>query len=219
VLKIVAIPNEEAPLIDGDLSDPAWVKAQIATVLTTQGGDFGGTHESRVEIRALHDDQFAYFAFTWEDPTRSLKHMPLLKNRDSWQVVATDPANEDIYNEDKFAVLLSPSVFPLIGAAIHLAKVPLPESLAAAVDVVSITPWMALFSMSGYGVLLIKAREAMSIIAISVDRETDRARMKLHTQAVSLSTPVPRVMRQTTQAGLPWARRFIPCVCRAMLPL
>lgn len=126
VLEIVGISKEEAPLIDGDLSDPAWVKAHLATVLTTQGGDFGGTHESRVEIRALHDDEFAYFAFTWEDPTRSLKHMPLLKNRDGWQVVATDPANEDVYNEDKFAVLLSPSVFPVIGAAIHLAKVPLP---------------------------------------------------------------------------------------------
>jgi Ethylbenzene dehydrogenase/Prokaryotic cytochrome b561 len=125
VLKIVAISKEEAPLIDGDLSDPAWVKAQLATVLTTQGGDFGGTHESRVEIRALHDGEFAYFAFTWEDPTRSLKHMPLLKNSDGWQVVATDPANEDVYNEDKFAVLVSPSVFPLIGAAIHLAKAPL----------------------------------------------------------------------------------------------
>jgi hypothetical protein len=125
VLKIAAIPREQAPRIDGDLSDPAWMKAQLATVLTTQGGDFGGTHESRVEIRAVHDGEFAYFAFTWEDPTRSLKHQPLVKRRDGWQVVATDPVNEDVYNEDKFAVLLSPPALPVVGAAIHLGKVPL----------------------------------------------------------------------------------------------
>src|SRR5262249_53534004 len=34
VLKIAAIPREQAPRIDGDLSDPAWMKAQLATVLT-----------------------------------------------------------------------------------------------------------------------------------------------------------------------------------------
>ena len=55
VLTIAAITKQEAPLIDGDLSDPVWAKAAIASVVTTQGGDFGGRHQSRVEIRALHD--------------------------------------------------------------------------------------------------------------------------------------------------------------------
>jgi hypothetical protein len=128
VLTIGAITKEEAPAIDGDLSDAVWVKAEVASVMTTQGGDFGGTHQSRVEIRALHDEEFAYFAFTWEDPTRSLKNMPLVKRADGWHVASTrtDLADENVYNEDKFAVLLSPSVFPLIGAAIHLANAPLP---------------------------------------------------------------------------------------------
>ena len=63
----------------------------------------------------------------WEDPTRSLKHHPLVKDRDGWHVAATraDLADENVYNEDKFAVLLSPSVFPLIGAAIHPSHFPL----------------------------------------------------------------------------------------------
>jgi Ethylbenzene dehydrogenase/Prokaryotic cytochrome b561 len=128
VLTVAAITKQEAPFIDGDLSDPVWAKAVIASIVTTQGGDFGGTHQSRVEIRALHDGEFAYFAFTWEDPTRSLKHMPLVKDQAGWHVASTrsDRADESVYNEDKFAVLLSPSVLPLIGAAIHLAKVPLP---------------------------------------------------------------------------------------------
>ena len=85
------------------------------------------------EIRALHDGEFAYFAFSWDDPTRSLKHHPLVKTKAGWRVAARHPdlADEDIYHEDKFAVLLSPSVFPLIGAAIHLSRRPLsgrPES-------------------------------------------------------------------------------------------
>jgi hypothetical protein len=99
----------------------------MSTVMTTQGGDFGGTHQSRVEIRALYDGEFAYFAFTWDDPTRSLKHLPLVKDKDGWHVVASqsDLADESVYHEDKFAVLLSPPGLPLIGAAIHLSNIPL----------------------------------------------------------------------------------------------
>jgi hypothetical protein len=95
--------------------------------MTTQGGDFGGTHESRVEIRAVHDQEFVYFAFVWDDPTRSLKHHPLVKRQDGWHVAASraDLGDESVYNEDKFAVLLSAAVFPLIGGAIHLARYPL----------------------------------------------------------------------------------------------
>jgi hypothetical protein len=127
VLTIVAIKKSEAPMIDGDLSDAIWSKARLASVMTTQGGDFGGMHQSLVEIRALHDGEFAYFAFTWDDPTRSLKHQPLVKTRDGWRVASTrtDLADEEVYHEDKFAVLVSPSTFPLIGAAIHLARKPL----------------------------------------------------------------------------------------------
>lgn len=133
VLGIRAIPVDEAPTIDGDLSDPVWAKAATVSVLTTQGGDFGGSHQSRVEIRALHDDEFAYFAFVWEDPTRSLKHLPLVKDGEGWRVASTreDFADESVYNEDKFAVLLSPPGLPLIGAAIHLSSAPVAGRPAA----------------------------------------------------------------------------------------
>ena len=117
----------QAPTLDGDLSDPIWTKAKPAHVLTTQGGDFGGAHQSLVEVRALHDDQNAYFAFVWEDPTRSLKHLPLVKRDGQWFIGAsrTDLGDEAKYHEDKFAVLLARPGLPLIGAAIHLARQPL----------------------------------------------------------------------------------------------
>ena len=88
-LRVVEIPQSQAPQLDGDLSDPAWTRAHPVTILTTQGGDFGGTHQSLVEIRALHDGEFAYFSFVWEDPTRSLKHLPLVKRSGQWRVAAT----------------------------------------------------------------------------------------------------------------------------------
>ena len=129
VLRVVEIDAAQAPLLNGDLSDPAWNKAQPVFVTTTQGGDFGGERQSRVEIRALHDGQYAYFAFVWEDPTRSLKHLPLVKRGGQWYIGAsrTDLADEKKYHEDKFAVLLARPGFPLIGAAIHLARRPLPN--------------------------------------------------------------------------------------------
>jgi hypothetical protein len=128
-LQVVEIGSSEMPTLDGDLSDPAWTKAKPAFVLTTQGGDFGGNHQSMVEIRALHDDQYAYFAFVWEDPTRSLKHHPLIKRDGRWHVAASraDLVDEAKYHEDKFAVLLTHPGLPLIGAAIHLARQPLTD--------------------------------------------------------------------------------------------
>lgn len=129
VLRVVEIDNSSAPRLDGDLSDPAWARAKPAEVLTTQGGDFGGSFQSRVEVRALHDTDFVYFSFVWDDPTRSLIHLPLVKRDGAWRVAASrgDLADESRFNEDKFAVLLTPAGLPLIGAAIHLARAPLPD--------------------------------------------------------------------------------------------
>ena len=124
-LTVVEIPKALAPTLDGDLSDPAWRRAQPATVTTTQGGDFGGTGESEVTIRALHDGEFAYFAFVWTDPTRSLKHMPLIKTPNGWHVARGNGADASSPVEDKFSVLLAASSLPLIGAAIHLSRAPL----------------------------------------------------------------------------------------------
>jgi Ethylbenzene dehydrogenase len=132
-LRIIEIAAAEAPVLDGDLSDGAWLKAPPATVMTTQGGDFGATGESIVEVRAVHDGVFAYFAFVWTDPTRSLKHLPLIKTQGGWELVATDHtgADETRFHEDKFSVLFARASFPLIGAAIHLSSAPMSDRPAS----------------------------------------------------------------------------------------
>lgn len=129
VLFVAEIARSDVPVLDGDLSDPAWARSKPVTVLTTQGGDFGGAHQSLVEIRAVHDGEYAYFAFVWEDPTRSLKHFPLLKRAGRWEVVKgpAAPGHESAIHEDKFSVLLARSGLPLIGGAIHLARQPVAD--------------------------------------------------------------------------------------------
>jgi hypothetical protein len=131
-LKIVSINEANAPDIDGDLSDAAWRRAPVTTVLTQHGANFDGG-ESRIEVRAVHDEAFAYFAFTWTDPTRSLMHMPLVKEEDGWHLMRSSAeGNETQFHEDKFAVLLAPPGQPLIGKGIHLGRRPLSDQPASA---------------------------------------------------------------------------------------
>lgn len=113
----------EPPELDGDISDRAWGTAPPLTVSTSQGANFGGTGESLVEIRAVHDEDNIYFAFTWNDPTRSYKYLPLTKDTAGWHLAksAANVAVEEHLMDDKFSVLLSAPTMPFLGAAIHLA--------------------------------------------------------------------------------------------------
>jgi hypothetical protein len=124
----------ERPEIDGDVSDAIWVSAPPVSLVTTEGANFSGTGESRVEVRAVHDFDNLYMAISWDDPTRSLKHRPLVKRDDGWHVVESDPnpAREDVFNEDKFSILIARPALPVIGAAIHLVAKPLADAPASA---------------------------------------------------------------------------------------
>jgi hypothetical protein len=108
-LYVRRIDEVDAPVLDGDAPDAAWRSAKPVTVLTGFGGNLGGKGNSAVEIRAVHDGKRAYFRFTWADPTRSLKHLPLVKREDGWHVLQDryDRADERSFFDDKFAVLIT----------------------------------------------------------------------------------------------------------------
>ena len=108
-LRIHRIASADAPILDGDTSDPVWRDIKPISVMTNQGGNFDGKGESGIEIRAVHDGTWAYFLFTWEEPTRSLKQLPLIKRTDGWYLLHDGYENGDerAYNEDKFAVLFT----------------------------------------------------------------------------------------------------------------
>lgn len=127
-LTIRRVPHAEAPIIDGDVSDPVWRTTKPVAVLTQQGANFDGTGETHVEIRAVHDGEWAYFSFIWDDPTRSLKHLPLVKKVDGWHLLqhGYDRGSADAFFEDKFAVLLTNLDITLAGdRTFHAGPVPI----------------------------------------------------------------------------------------------
>jgi len=116
-LRIHRIDKAEAPILDGDTSDRAWRETRPFSVMTNPGGNFDGKGETRIDIRAVHDGSWAYFLFTWQDPTRSLKQLPLVKKIDGWHLLhrGYEVGDEQDYNEDKFSVLLTTSEVILAG--------------------------------------------------------------------------------------------------------
>ena len=132
-LYIHRITSAEAPVLDGDTSDPVWRNIQPLSVMTNEGGNFDGKGESRIDIRAAHDGTWAFFLFTWEDPTRSLKQLPLIKQADGWHVLhdGYERGDEHDFNEDKFSVLLTTMDVDLAGDhTFHASPHPLPGAPA-----------------------------------------------------------------------------------------
>jgi hypothetical protein len=130
-LVVRRIGKGDAPVLDGDSSDPIWRMARPVRVLTEQGGNFDGKGETSVEIRAVHDGTWAYFLFVWEDPTRSLKQLPLMKGGDGWHLLhdGFEAGDEHAYNEDKFSVLLTTSEAVLAGdQTFHAGRTPVSGS-------------------------------------------------------------------------------------------
>ena len=132
-LLIHRINRADAPILDGDTSDRAWRNITPFSLMTSEGGNFDGTGETRIEIRAVHDGTWAYFLFTWEDPTRSLKHLPLIKEVDGWHVLhdGLEAGDEHDYNEDKFSVLFTTMNVTLAGdRTFHASPQPIADAPA-----------------------------------------------------------------------------------------
>ncbi len=146
-LEIRRIDHADAPILDGDTSDRAWRKAVPFFVETNEGGNFDGKGQTRVEIRAVHDENWAYFLFIWEDSTRSLKHFPLVKSADGWRVLhdGLESGDEHEFHEDKFSVLLTTSDLALAGDRTFHAS---PHPVAGAPP--TMTGRGLHFSMAGY---------------------------------------------------------------------
>jgi hypothetical protein len=118
-----------APRLDGILDDEAWKSARPVFVRTMQGESLGGSGESMVELRAVRDDKNIYFAFRWEDPSRSLRRLPLIKRADGWHILGNNPDSADVttFYEDKFAVLFSRSDAHGNGGSTYMGPRPLAD--------------------------------------------------------------------------------------------
>jgi Ethylbenzene dehydrogenase/Prokaryotic cytochrome b561 len=131
-LQVRRISRADAPLLDGDTSDRAWRNAQPFSLMTTQGGNFDGKGETRIEIRAVHDGTWAYFLFLfgWDDPTRLLKYLPPVKEVDGRHLLHNGYENGDEhdYHEDKSSVLFTTADAILAGVrTFHASPHPIPN--------------------------------------------------------------------------------------------
>jgi len=118
------------PVLDGDMSDPVWAKAKPVFIRTQLGVNFeNNSGESTVEVRAVRDADKLYFVFKWDDPTRSLRRVPMIKKEDGWHVVDERTAQQDVvdYYEDKISIIFSDN--PSLGGsgATGLGPNPLPD--------------------------------------------------------------------------------------------
>lgn len=143
-LHVGRIDKNAAATLAPDLWAPVWRAAKPLHIHTNQGVNLDGSGASLVEIRAVHDEDTIYFAFTWEDPTRSLKHAPLIKTEAGWRVAFSESRDErkarlqtvaykpdeqsnfeGALNEDKFAIMLANVEKPFGPGAFHPGPKPL----------------------------------------------------------------------------------------------
>ena len=144
-----------APKLDcGVLDDTAWQTARPVYIRTMEGANLGGTGKSPVEMRAVQDQDRIYFCFRWEDPSRSLRRLPIIKLEDGWHMTGHDAGSADVvdFYEDKFAVIFSdrgrlwaPAEFPICTPVL------LPTSLHRSTTGASITQRTARSSTCGNG--------------------------------------------------------------------
>jgi hypothetical protein len=69
-----------APIVDGDLSDPAWQNAQEITGFIQRDPNEGQPAVEQTKVKVVYDDDAIYFGARMED---SAKVTPLLARRDS----------------------------------------------------------------------------------------------------------------------------------------
>ncbi|ODA34058.1 hypothetical protein A8L45_07905 [Veronia pacifica] len=130
-LSVSVLPDDDFIVLDGDASDPAWTKALSETVSTFGGANFIDG-KTQVTVKALRTDKEAFFLFQWEDPSKSLNHLPLVKTEQGWTVRQNGfyQFDEQTYYEDKFAVLLSDHCNLIAAGTVHLGRKPLTDKPA-----------------------------------------------------------------------------------------
>ncbi len=112
------------PRLDGNAGDPAWATAPAVIVDTHMG-----LQETAipVTVRAVHDNERAWWLFSWPDSSRSLAHLPVSKTTTGWQVLhdGFEQDDERTHYEDKLAVMLAARNPWAARTSIHLGSSPL----------------------------------------------------------------------------------------------
>lgn len=124
---IVPLVDFQTLRLDGVADEPLWQQLP-RTVVETRRGNTPGTVP--ITVQAAHDGRRLFMRLSWPDATPSLKHLPLVKTDDGWQVLHAGFARSDerLWYEDKLAVAWTgpdTGVLAAMRRAIHLG----PEAL------------------------------------------------------------------------------------------
>ena len=88
---LVITKVEGEPKLDGILDEAMWNRARPITSARSRAR-ISAAREIHVEVRAVHNGDVVFFAVKWNDPTRSLRRIPMVKKADGWHVSTTAPA-------------------------------------------------------------------------------------------------------------------------------
>jgi hypothetical protein len=131
ILHVAKIPNDIFIKIDGVDSEAIWKNAKPVTIHAYGGANFkdGATD---ITVKALHNDKEIYFLITWDDPTKSIRHLPLMKTKNGWKVIQDGfySFDERSYYEDKLAIMFSKNGCFGASKTAHLGAKPLKDKQA-----------------------------------------------------------------------------------------
>lgn len=130
---LTIVRTAKAPTLDGVLEPSEWEHLRSVTVQTHQGVNLGGAGSSLVEVWAAHDGNKVYFAFKWEDPSRSMRRVPMIKREDGWHILhdGADIADVNTFYEDKLGIGFTTTATFGAADSMHLGKEPLADKPAA----------------------------------------------------------------------------------------
>ena len=125
-LPVKRIPLTTLMSINGITNEAEWDDAQEIRILTRGGANFTNG-ETPVTIKVLENGAEAFFNITWQDSSKSLEHLPLVKTKQGWQVKQKgfNQFDETAYYEDKLAIMLADQCDSGGGGTAHLGPKPL----------------------------------------------------------------------------------------------
>jgi len=97
----VAIPTQ--PSASVDVSGLPWDMALPVTGNLANGSSMHAG-QTEVTLRALHNGDELFVLAQWQDPTEDRRYTPWKKTVDGWDHLQTNPKDECVYYEDKFAL-------------------------------------------------------------------------------------------------------------------
>jgi hypothetical protein len=116
-LKLEAEKIKENITVDG-VFDSIWENSNVINVELNElpyepNNGYDGDMETEIEVRALHDGQFLYMMYSWEDDTFDAKRFPWQKQADgSWKHMSNKDStkHENTWYEDKLSVFWNKNV-------------------------------------------------------------------------------------------------------------